>query len=79
LEAIVASVVSSAVGDVTEHILEFIRRAGKITHTELLKKCWREADAQTLALMVRTLIEGGEIEEVVASDNRTRVYKVKGR
>jgi hypothetical protein len=79
MEAIVASVMASAVGDVTEHILETIRRAGKISHAELLKKSWREADSQTMSMMVKTLIEGGEIEEVVTSDNKTRLYKIKGR
>ena len=77
MEAIVASVISSAVGDTTEKILEIIRRERGITHADLLKKCWRYADSQTMALMVRTLIEGNEIDEIVASDNKTRVYKVK--
>ena len=79
MEAIVASVVSSVVGDVTEHVLEIIRRAGKITHPELLRKCWREADAQTLTLMIRTLTESGIVEEVITSDNKTRIYRIKGR
>lgn len=77
MESVVASVMSSAVGDVTEHVLEVIRRNGTISHTDLLKKCWREADAQTLALMVRTLIEGGIIEECIATDKKTRMYKIR--
>ena len=79
MEAILASVMASEVGDITERILEVIRREGKIAHTDILRKCWRIADAQTLSMMLRTLIEGGEIDEVIASDNRTRIYKIKGR
>ena len=79
MESILASVMASEAGDVTERILEVIRREGKIAHTDILRKCWRIADAQTLSMMLRTLIEGGEIDEVIASDNRTRIYKIKGR
>ena len=79
MQAILDSVVASAVGDVTEKILEIIRRSGKIVHSELLRKCWRVADSQTLSLMLRTLVEGNEIEEVIASDNKTRVYTIKAR
>ena len=79
METILASVMASEVGDVTERILEIIRREGKISHTDILRKCWRIADAQTLTMMIRTLIESGEVEEIVASDNKTRIYKIKGR
>lgn len=79
METILSSVMASEVGDVTEHILEAIRREGKMAHHELLRKCWRIADAQTIAMMIRTLIEGGEIEEIMASDNKTRIYKIKHR
>lgn len=79
MESILASVMANEVGDVTERILEIIRRAGTITHSEILRKSWRVADAQTLAQMIRTLVEGGMIDEIVSSDNRTRVYKIKGR
>lgn len=79
MESIISSVMSSAVGDTTEKILEVIRRTGKISHSDLLKRSWRIADAQTISLMLRTLIEGNEIEEIVSSDNRTRIYKIKGR
>lgn len=79
METILSSVMSNETGDVTERILEIIRRDGKISHMEMLKKCWRIADAQTLSLMIRTLVESGQVEEIVASDNRTRIYKIKGR
>jgi len=79
MESILASVMASEVGDITERVLEVIRREGKIAHADILRRCWRIADAQTLSLMLRTLVEGGEIDEIVASDNRTRIYKVKGR
>lgn len=77
MEAILASVVASITGDITEKVLEIIRRSVQISHTELLKKCWRVADSQALSLMVRTLIEGNEIEEVIATDGKTRLYTVK--
>ena len=79
METILASVMASEVGDTTERILEVIRREGKITHTKVLQKCWRIADAQTLTMMLRTLIESGEIDEIITSDNKTRIYKIKGR
>ena len=79
MEAILASVVASITGDITEKVLEIIRRSVQISHSDLLKRCWRVADSQALALMVRTLIEGNEIEEVVATDGKTRLYTVKRR
>ncbi len=79
MEAILSSMIASDVGNTTEKVLEIIRREGKITHADLLKRCWRVADAQTLSLMVRTLIEGNEIDEILASDNKTRLYKIKPR
>jgi hypothetical protein len=79
MEAILASVMASDTGDVTERVLEVIRRMGKVSHTDLLRKCWRIADAQTLAMMLQTLIGGGEVEEIITSDNKTRIYKIKGR
>jgi hypothetical protein len=79
MDNILSSVMANEVGDVTERILEIVRRDGKITHMEMLRKCWRIADAQTLSTMIRTLVESGQIEEVVASDRITRIYKIKGR
>lgn len=80
LGAILASVVASAVGGETEKVFDMIRREGKILHTELLRKCWRTVKAVELNEIVKTLIDSGEIEEIVATDNRSRWYKVrKGR
>jgi len=79
MEPIVASIMASQTGDLTERLLEVVRREGKVTHPELLRRCWRIADAQTLTLLIRTLIESGEVDEVISSDNKTRVYKIKGR
>jgi len=79
MEPIIASIMASQVGDLTERVLEIIRREGKITHPEMLRKCWRIADAQTITMMLRTLIDSGEVDEVVTSDNKTRLYKIKGR
>ena len=79
MEPIIASIMASQVGDLTERVLEIIRREGKITHPEMLRKCWRIADAQTITMMLRTLIDSGEVDEVVTSNNKTRLYKIKGR
>lgn len=79
MEAITASIVSSTIGDTTERVLEVIRRTGKITHSDLIKRCWRLADAQTLSILIRTLIESNEIEELLSTDNRTRIYRAKPR
>ena len=79
LGPIVAHITTTELGGATEAIYEIIKKAGKIQHTELLHKCWRETDAKGLADIIRTLIESGEIEQVLSGDNRTRSYKVKWR
>jgi hypothetical protein len=79
MENILSTVISSPTGDVTERILELVRRYDKIEHTEVLRKCWRYADAQQLTLYIRTLVDSGEIIEIVSADNRKRNYRIKGR
>lgn len=76
---IIASVVATAIGGDTERILDLIRKHKTIAHTDLLRKCWRFADAAAISSMVRTLIESNEITEETASDGRTRIYKFGGR
>lgn len=79
LGSIIASVVATVVGGDTEKILEIVKRAGVISHTELLRKCWRIATAEAISVMVRTLIESEEVEEFMSTDNRQRFYKIRER
>lgn len=79
LETVISSVVASSVGGDTERILELIQRTGKIKHSDLLRKCWRFATAQDVSVIIRTLIESNEIDEVVASDRKTRIYRIRER
>lgn len=79
LETIISSVVSSSVGGDTERVLELIKRHRRIKHSELLRKCWRFATAQDVSSIIRTLVESNEIDERMASDNKTRIYIIKER
>ena len=71
LSVITEGIASSAFGGDTERVFKIIQRHGKIHHSELLRKCWRFANAQELALMVRTLVESKEIDEKVEGNARS--------
>jgi len=79
LSGIMASVTSSEEGDKTDKVLAFIRKVGKITHTELMRQCWRMGNAIEVAENIRTLVEAGEIKPVLGEDNRTRYYEAASR
>lgn len=79
LEAIIASVVATAVGGETEKILEIVKTSGEIAHSELLRKCWRFASAADVNQMLKTLLESKEIVELISKDGRSRSYRVKKR
>lgn len=74
LEGLVASVVANPIGGDTEKILDIIKRAGTIKHSELLRKCWRFASADVVSQMVKTLVESKEIKSELEKDNRTLIY-----
>lgn len=76
LSEIIAGVVANAVGGETERILNMVKKYKKISHSDLLRQCWRYANAADISMMIRTLIESGEVEETLSSDNRTRTYSL---
>ena len=74
LGSIIDSVVSTKVGSIIEKVHAVIKRRGTITHSDLLQKCWRLANSQEMAIIIKTLLESKEIEEVI--DGRNRYYKI---
>lgn len=77
LGGIIASVVASAIGGDAEKVLDIIKRHKVITHSELLRRCWRFTDALGLNDHVRTLVESDQVKERMSGDNRSRVYEIK--
>ena len=74
LAKIMESVTASILGSVTEKILDLVRKDKNITHTKLLRKCWRFANADDLNIHLRTLLECRELKEGMEKDGRTRYY-----
>lgn len=77
LNTIMESVTSSVIGGDTEKVLTIIKKFRDISHSDLLRKCWRYASAAELSEMIKTLIESHEIK-MYTDDKNTRWYKVKG-
>lgn len=77
LEGVISSVVTTSAGGLTEKVYDMVRKQGKITHSELLRKCWRFANAAEVSMMVRTLVEGEEIDENLGENNKTRFYTIR--
>ena len=78
MESIIASVMTSDIGNAIERVLTVIKRSGKISHSDLISKTWRMGNSKEITDLVRTLIEGGEIEETFTDgSNRGRAYKVR--
>ena len=75
MEVLMNKIGTTDEGRAREKVLSLIIRAGTITHTRLLQKCWRFANAQELAMIIRTLMEGGEIQELV--EGKKREYSVE--
>jgi hypothetical protein len=76
LTSIMDSVVAAPVGGMMEQILEIVRRDRAVTHSDLLKKCWRFATATDVSMYIRTLIDGKEVKETISADGKTRHYEV---
>ena len=70
------TVASSISGGNTEKVLQVIKRFGEISHSNLLKKCWRYASATEFNEMMKTLLDSGEIDFFL-DQNNTKVYKRK--
>lgn len=73
LSTIMASVTSTNFGGTTEKVFSLIKKHGTIKHSDLLKKCWRYANATEFCEMMRTLLESGEVRETLDGNNK-RVY-----
>ena len=76
LGSIIDSVSSTKVGSIIEKVHAVIKRRGRMSHSDLLQKCWRLANSQEMAIIIKTLLESGEINEVI--DGRNRYYEIKG-
>ena len=70
LPEILESVTSNSFGGNTEKIFKIIKRFGKIKHQELLRKCWRYANASDLSEIMKTLTESGEVEQFLDKENK---------
>ncbi len=78
LNTIMESVTSTPVGGDTEKVLTIIKKFRNVSHSDLLRKCWRYASAQELSEMIKTLTESKEIDMFLDKHN-ARWYKAKGR
>lgn len=77
METLVSKIGTTETGSLTEKVLGSISRSPGIDYSTLLRKCWRFASAQDLAMIIRTLIDSGEIDEKISGNLRT--YKIKGK
>lgn len=75
MEKLVSKIGTTESGSLTEKVLNHIIRTPGITHSHLLRKCWRFASAQDLTAIIRTLIDSGEIDEKISGQKRT--YRVR--
>ena len=70
MELLVTKIGTTEAGSLTEKVLGHISKAPGIIYSNLLRKCWRFASAQDLSAIIRTLIDSGEIDEVISGKNR---------
>ena len=75
LTGVLASVVATAVGSDIEKILTIVKKSEGIAHSELLSKTWRIGKSTEINEMIRTLVEGHEIQEYM--EGRIKYYRVK--
>ena len=75
LSSIIDSVISTKVGSIIEKVHSIIKRRGKMSHSDLLQKCWRLANSQEMSIIIKTLLESKEIDEII--DGRNRYYEIK--
>jgi len=75
MEKLVSKIGTTESGSLTERVLNHISRSPDITHSRLLRKCWRFASAQDLTAIIRTLIDSGEVDEKISGQKRS--YRVR--
>lgn len=67
----------SQFGKEARSVLEFIRRKENVSHSDVIRNCWRFGDAEKIGLILRTLVEARLVHEVVTGV-RGRYYKSVG-
>ena len=77
MELLVTKIGTTETGSLTERVLNTIIRTPNISYSNLLRKCWRFASAQDLSVIIRTLIDSGEIDEKISG--KQRVYRIKDK
>ena len=70
------SVEATQSGDTTAKLYEMIRKTPDIQHSELLKRCWRFANAVELGACIDTLIQSKEVVCYTDSSNN-RLYRIE--
>lgn len=75
LNTVMESVTSTSFGGNTDKIFQIIKKFRKISHSDLLQKCWRYATATEISEMIKTLLESGEIKEWL--DNKNQKYYLR--
>lgn len=74
----VSSITTIPDSEIAERVLKVIARSGgAITHTRLMQKCWRFANATSMPAAIDTLEQMGAIEVVLAPGGKGRTYKLK--
>ncbi len=78
LNSVLESVVSTSFGGNTDKIFHIIKKYRKISHVDLLQKCWRYSNATEMAEIMKTLVESQEVEEYLDGHNH-KWYRRKER
>jgi len=73
---ITLSVEATQTGDTTAKIYEMVRKEPGISHSDLLKKSWRFANAIELGQSIDTLVQSNEIA-CILDKNNMRKYKIE--
>jgi len=76
---ITLSVESTQTGDITAKIYELIRKEPNITHSNLLKNCWRFANAFELGQSIDTLVQSNEVKMYLDKQNMRKYLVEKER
>lgn len=72
---ITLSVEASQTGDITAKLYELIKKQPGIPHSELLKLCWRFANAVELGASLDTLVQSQEVQ-CYLDEHNIRKYKI---
>lgn len=70
LNTVMESVTSTSFGGNTDKVFQIVKKFRRLSHADLLQKCWRYATATEIAEMIKTLVESGEIKQQLDSKNQ---------